>query len=63
MEDSRIRVAVDLAERYGGIGSEHHKQWVIDQMLRALLGEQYDAWVAAYNQVDGYDAWDTGIAP
>lgn len=30
------------AERYGMYESAHHKQWVIDQMLRRLLGDAYD---------------------
>lgn len=58
--------ALDLAERYGGIDGDHHKMWVIDQMVRALTGENYDAWVERYRDgedgPDTYD-WDTGIAP
>lgn len=28
--------AIDFAVRYGGIDGDHHKAWVIDQMVRAL---------------------------
>lgn len=60
------RAAVVLAVCYGSIDGEHHKRWVIDQMVRALAGEQYDTLVAqACDGEDGphtYD-WDTGIAP
>ena len=39
MADSdRIDKALDLAIRYGGIDGDHHKAWVIDQMVRALTG-------------------------
>lgn len=34
----RIKKAIDLAVRYGGIDGDHHKVWVIDQMVRALTG-------------------------
>jgi hypothetical protein len=30
--------ALDVAVRYGGIDGDHHKRWVIDQMIRALTG-------------------------
>lgn len=38
----RIAKAVALAIRYGGIDGAHHKAWVIDQMLRILLGGKYE---------------------
>lgn len=58
--------ALEIALRYGQIDGEHHKAWVIDQMCRALLGEEYEQWVADAN--DGEDGpqtytWDEGIAP
>lgn len=34
----RIEKALDLAVRYGGTDGDHHKAWVIDQMVRALTG-------------------------
>lgn len=34
----RIQKALDFAIRYGGIDGAHHKDWVIDQMVRALTG-------------------------
>lgn len=58
--------ATDLAVKYGGIDGAHHKTWVIDQMVRALAGDGYDALVAAAcDGEDGSDTyeWDTGIAP
>jgi hypothetical protein len=50
-----VTAALQIAARYGQIDGAHHKAWVIDQMVRALLGDQYAAWVS--------DDWDEGIAP
>lgn len=46
-DKDRISKAVALAIRYGGIDGDHHKAWVIDQMLRALLGRTYAATIKA----------------
>ena len=37
MQD-RVHKAIELAVRYGGIDGDHHKAWVIDQMVRELTG-------------------------
>ena len=43
---------------YGMIDGAHHKQWVLDEILRALLGkERYRTWI------ENYEDWDEGIAP
>ena len=58
--------AVALAIRYGGVDGEHHKQWVIDQMLRILCAGNYRRVIREAKQGDdGPDAysWDEGIAP
>lgn len=64
--DSRVAKALELARKYGQIDGEHHKAWTIDQMVRALLGDAYEAWVAeACDGEDGpetYD-WDVGTPP
>lgn len=65
-EQERIEMALDLAWRFGQIDGDHHKEWVIDQMVRALTGDQYDQWVSrAKSGEDGPDtySWDEGIAP
>jgi hypothetical protein len=54
--------ALDIAFEYGGTDGAHHKQWVIDQMVRAISGEGYAEWVSLY-EGDGQYEWDTGIAP
>lgn len=38
MESERVSKALDYARQYGGIEGDHHKAWVIDQMVRALTG-------------------------
>ena len=63
---ARIREALELAEGLGAVDGAHHKQWVIDQMVRSLLGQFYASWVEEF--CDGEDGphtyeWDTGIAP
>lgn len=60
--EAALECAFDFAQVDGG----HHKAWVIDQMVKALTGDGYAAFVARYR--DGEDGpetydWDTGIAP
>ncbi|WP_312271579.1 hypothetical protein [Pseudomonas sp.] len=58
--------ALDMARRFGQIPGSHHQAWVIDQMCRVLLGDEYETWVAdAKAGEDGPDTydWNTGIAP
>lgn len=62
----RVAVALRVAVQYGGIDGGHHKDWVIDQMVRALAGPGYHAFVnRACMGEDGPDtyAWNEGIAP
>ena len=66
IETERMEQALTVASCYGGIDGGHHKMWVIDQMVRALLGDSYDEWVAEYQTgEDGPNtySWDEGIAP
>lgn len=66
-DKEKIKQAVDIAWQYAQIDGEHHKMWVIDQIVRVLLGEEkYKLWVEAYETPldDGdYYLWETGIAP
>lgn len=58
--------ALEVIERFGGIDGAHHKQWVIDQVARAILGNRYAAWVVTMKDgEDGPDTyeWDEGTAP
>lgn len=60
---------VEVAGRFGMIDGAHHKQWVIDQMLRALLGaERYSDLMREWEQErraeeDPWSPWDVGITP
>jgi hypothetical protein len=61
-----IGQAIEIAVRWGGIGGDHHKAWVIDQMVRVLAGDGYEELVR--DSCDGEDGpnsydWDVGIAP
>ncbi len=48
-----------LAVEYGGYDGAHHKDWVIDQMLRRLMEpERYKKMVEACG-----GSYDEGIAP
>lgn len=65
VKETKVRAAMDLIYKYGGIGGEHHKQWLLDQLVRKL-SDDYDSWIRYHN--DGEDGpntyeWDTGIAP
>lgn len=66
--EERIKKALSIAWQYGQIDGGHHKMWVIDQMVRALCGDEdkYWDWVETYEtpiSVDEYYSWDEGIAP
>lgn len=61
-----VEMALTIATRWGGIDGDNHKAWVIDQMVRALTGERYEAFVAeAKDGPDGPDSWswNEGICP
>lgn len=65
-QEEKIAAAIDLAVRYGGISGDHHKAWVIDQMVRVLAGDGYEQLVKeACDGPDGPNSWewDEGIAP
>lgn len=66
MSEERVQEALNLILQYGGIDGDHHKMWVLDQVVRVLTGDRYAEWVKeAKNGEDGpqtYD-WDEGIAP
>lgn len=64
--DTMIEQILDLIFQYGQIGGEHHKMWIIDQIVRILTVDKYDDWVKNYS----YDTktgdtytWNIGIAP
>lgn len=65
-KDKIIQDAIDIAVQYGGIDGDHHKAWVIDQMVRILAGDRYEQVVRdACDGEDGPDtySWEVGIPP
>ncbi len=63
--ERQIHEALDLIYQYGGIDGGHHKQWLLDQIVR-VLADDYKQWVIEHNKgKDGPDtySWDVGIAP
>ncbi len=60
-QQEQITKAVILTLQYGQIDGAHHKMWVIDQIVRILTKNQYDAVIKVSNG-DEYE-WDVGIAP
>ena len=64
-DKDRVEEALDLIAEYGSIDGAHHKQWVLDQLVR-ILTPHYEAWVMGQEAgEDGPDTyyWDVGIAP
>lgn len=62
----KIQSALELIGGYGDIDGDHHKAWVLDQVVRILAGDEYGEWVrVACDGDDGPEtySWDTGIAP
>jgi len=58
--------ALDLARRFGLSQDTENRAWLIDQMCRSLLGDEYKGWVAETNAGAnglGTTAWEIGIAP
>lgn len=71
-QKDKIKQAVEVIAQYGWIDGGHHKQWVLDQALRVLLGTGYakfieENFVEKTIEPDGteqiYNGWDVGIAP
>jgi hypothetical protein len=54
--ESRVSKALEIALEYGLYDGDHHKMWVIDQMVRVLAGSDYDDSLVG-------DDWETGVAP
>lgn len=56
-----IRIIVD-----NGPDAAHHMMWTMDQALRALMGDEYDAWRDTYDLWMArreYSVWSEGVAP
>lgn len=69
----KVQSALMTIISYGGIDGGHHKMWTLDQVVRELVGDQYDTFIRLYEYPEGdqpdheeggreYE-WDEGIAP
>jgi hypothetical protein len=68
MSNPNVEKALNYIYKYGSIDGEHHKRWVLDQVVRALTGDEasYKAWVVEFcSGEEGPNTyeWDEGIAP
>ena len=65
-EKNAVGKALEILLDYGGIDGAHHKQWTIDQAVRALTGDDYEETIRQWSAgEDGPHTywWDPGIAP
>jgi hypothetical protein len=74
---SNVGEALEFIADFASYDGGHHKQWVIDQVVRILTNceikdnkripsEEYEMWVKNYCYGYGEDylyEWDEGIAP
>ena len=61
----KVSNALMIASQHGMVEGEHHKTWVIDQMVRALTGSQYEAFIEHACKRNNLDTggWDEGNVP
>ena len=62
--EEKVTAAMEIVADYGGIDGGHHKQYALDQIARALLGDQYESWVKNWEHGDDGPntyRWDEGI--
>jgi len=45
----------EALEKASNVDGAHHKQWIIDQMVRALTGDDYEEWVRQYESCGSPD--------
>ena len=60
--EQRIAKALEVAAECAQYDGEHHKMWVIDQMVRELTGHGYTDRVHDWQGTNA-EEWDVGIAP
>jgi hypothetical protein len=59
--EMKKKAVLDFITKHN-VSGEHHKNWLLDQIVRKLTGKDYEKWVKEYEQ-DGEYAWDTGTPP
>jgi hypothetical protein len=71
MNQEKQNKIIDIITRFGDIDGVHHKQWILDQIVRILLTpDEYLKWKkemkGEYDELNDeyeYEDWDEGIAP
>jgi len=58
--EEKICDAEGVVFEYGDLKDAHHKQWVIDQMIRKMIPD-YEDFLRRYNTYG--HVWDAGIEP
>ena len=65
-KNNKKQQVLDLIFEYGGINGSHHKQWLLNEIVKVITEDEYKNWTAYFeNGEDGpktYE-WDIGIAP
>jgi len=67
----KLKKIENIIYSYGQIGGDHHKAWVLDQVMRIIKGDKYKEWVHEYEHTDNQGKscdekeyeWYIGIAP
>lgn len=65
-KDKQIEEVLNLIFEFGQIDGDHHKAWVIDQIVKILTKDKYDEWVRNYvydEETGDTYSWYKGIAP
>ena len=52
---------IDRACEFAYHNYDADQRWVVDQMLRTLLGDEYEQWIKGATN-DGAEDWDCGVA-
>lgn len=60
--EERAGKALELIEQYGSVDGDHHKAWLIDQIVRSLTSLNYQKWIEDFEE-NGQFEWYKGIAP
>jgi hypothetical protein len=64
--NNKITEVIELCLDYGALNGSHYKMWIIDQIIRILSGDKYDALIKSYCKgEDGPNnySWYTGVKP
>ena len=61
MNEEEIDDIVFFILEHGYNANSHHKQWVLDQILRKLMKENYETIIKEWNSENSkYEQWDEG---